>query len=70
MDRLEGSHSRVELLGVSVPKITVPVASGRNLAILVETAVRHHILNLKGYDARQVFVDRQLLAMDEAELRG
>ena len=70
MDRLEGSHSRVELLGVSVPKITVPVASGRNLAILVEAAVRHHILSLKGYDARQVFVDRQLQGIDEAELRG
>ncbi len=70
MDRLEGSHSQVEMLGVSVPKITVPVASGRNLAILVETAVRHHILSLQGYDARQVFADRQLKTMDEAELRG
>ena len=70
MDRLEGSHSRTEMLGVSIPKITVPVASGRNLAILVETAVRHHILSLKGYDARQVFVDRQLQMIDEAELKG
>ena len=70
MDRLEGSHAHAELLGVSIPKITVPVASGRNLAILVETAVRHHILSLKGYDARQVFVDRQLRMIDEAELQG
>jgi HPr kinase/phosphorylase len=70
MNRLEGSHTQARLLGVSIPKITVPVASGRNLAILVESAVRLHILSLKGYDARQIFVDRQLRMIAKAERQG
>ena len=59
MDRLEGSHSLREVLGVPVPRLTVPVAPGRNLAILVETAVRHHALRLRGYDASIDFAERQ-----------
>lgn len=67
MDRLAGSHTRDMLLGVSIPKITVPVAPGRNLAILVETAVRQHILRLKGYDASKVFASRQRQVIDAVE---
>jgi len=37
--------------GPAVPEVTIPVAPGRNMAILVETAVRNHMLKLKGYDA-------------------
>ena len=70
MDRLDGSYTHEELLGVSIPKITIPVASGRNLAIMVESAVRHHILRRKGYDARQVFVDRQLRMIEQAGPQG
>ena len=59
MDRLEGSYSSCNLLGVEIPQITVPVAPGRSLAILVEAAVRNHLLRLKGYDASRDFSDLQ-----------
>jgi HPr kinase/phosphorylase len=63
IDRLSGSLSVRNILGVTVPKITMPVAPGRNLAILVEAAVRHQILRIRGYDAGVDFVDRQARAI-------
>jgi HPr kinase/phosphorylase len=42
-----------------VPMITIPVAPGRNLAVLVEAAVRNHVLKSKGIDPAQTFIDRQ-----------
>ncbi len=59
MDRLEGSHSSRKLLDVEIPQTSLPVAAGRNLAILVETAVRQHMLSLDGYNAARDFIQRQ-----------
>ncbi len=59
MDRLKGSRSETSILGVSVPQISIPVAYGRNLAILVEAAAQNHALRLKGYDASDDFAARQ-----------
>ncbi|MFN2308495.1 MAG: HPr(Ser) kinase/phosphatase [Gammaproteobacteria bacterium] len=59
MDRLRGSRRSREILGIQVPEITLPVAPGRNLAVMVEAAARTHILATKGYDACQVFIERQ-----------
>jgi HPr kinase/phosphorylase len=58
MDRLSGSDTSRDVLGVPIPEVTVPVAPGRNLAILVESAVRNHLLKLDGYDAVEAFVQR------------
>jgi HPr kinase/phosphorylase len=63
IDRLSGSLSVSNILGVAIPKITMPVAPGRNLAILVEAAVRHQILRIRGYDAGVDFIDRQARAI-------
>ncbi len=65
IDRLEGSRRMRKVLGVEVPEITLPVASGRNLAVLVETAVRDHILKLKGYDAGLDFITQQQRMMEQ-----
>ena len=48
-----------EVLGVAVRKVVIPVAAGRNLAVLLEAAVRNTILQLRGIDSMQDFVDRQ-----------
>ncbi len=58
-DRLFGDVGRTRVLEVDVPVITLPVAAGRNLAVLVEAAVRSHVLKSKGIDAAQTFIDRQ-----------
>jgi HPr kinase/phosphorylase len=65
LDRLAGTYATTHLLGLDIPEVTVPVAPGRNLAILVETAVRNHIMRLKGYDAAADFVERQRQAIEK-----
>jgi HPr kinase/phosphorylase len=59
VDRLHASRDSVVVLEKEVPRITLPVAPGRNLAILVETALRSHQLMLSGYDAAADFNRRQ-----------
>lgn len=57
--RLYGDLSTQRILDVDVPQITLPVAAGRNLAVLAEAAVRVHVLKTRGFDAAQTFTDRQ-----------
>ncbi len=59
LDRLHGSRQSCQVLDVPVPQLTLPVAPGRNLAVLVESAARNHSLRLKGYDGATDFVARQ-----------
>jgi HPr kinase/phosphorylase len=59
VDRIQGSNSEVEILRVQINKVVVPVAPGRNMAILVETAVRQYMLRQRGYDSASAFTARQ-----------
>ena len=59
VDRLRPSRDNVSLRKKEVPRIVLPVAPGRNLAILAETAVRSHLLMLGGRDAAADFIERQ-----------
>jgi len=65
IDRLRGSLSSRTILGVAVPEITLPVAPGRNLAVLLETAARNQILRFRGYDASIDLIDRQARAVED-----
>jgi HPr kinase/phosphorylase len=66
MDRLHGSRQIRRIQDVQIPQITLPVGPGRNLAVLLEAAVRNHILYSKGYDASQAFIERQKLRLEKA----
>ena len=57
-DRLGISGETYELLGVPKPYVRLPVASGRNLALLVEIAARNHLMKLQGYDSAREFTRR------------
>ncbi len=59
LDRLEGGHNSKKILDIDIPEITLPVAPGRNLAILLECAARNHSLISSGYNAAQEFIARQ-----------
>lgn len=58
IDRLAGDTSHREVLGLDIPCITIPVAPGRNLAVLLEAAVRLYILRAKGIDPAHAFMAR------------
>lgn len=57
-DRLSGDTSTVRVLDMDVPRITLQVLPGRNLAVMVEAAVRDFMLKMKGFDAGAEFVRR------------
>jgi HPr kinase/phosphorylase len=66
-DRLGLRDDRYPILGVEAPLVRMPVAPGRNLALLVEVAARNQLLKARGYDAARRFAEQvdQMLAGGE-----
>jgi HPr kinase/phosphorylase len=58
-ERLPLHELSEDILGVTVRKVVIPVAAGRNLAVLLEAAVRNYILQLRGIHSTAEFVQRQ-----------
>jgi len=69
-DRISEPSDTREVLGVNVPRRTLPVAPGRNIAVLVEAAVRDQILRAGGYSASQDLVEKQELALARSSTRS
>jgi len=67
LDRLYGSRSVKTILDVPITEIKLPVASGRNLAVMVEAAVRNHILLESGHNASDEFIKRQQEHMQQKQ---
>ncbi len=64
-NRLTTRSGTQQILGVEIPTVTLGVAPGRNLAVLVEAAVRNHILLTRGIDSTREFIARQEAAIRE-----
>lgn len=64
-ERLPYEPLTQEVLGVPIQKAVIQVVAGRNIAVLVEAAVRNHILQLRGIDTYQEFVDRHRRVMEQ-----
>lgn len=67
--RLETQSGTERVLGVNIPTVTLQVKAGRNLAVLVEAAVRNFILITRGINSNQEFIARHRQAMSEAALQ-
>jgi len=63
-DRLAGIRETRDVLGLSVPVFKLPVAPGRNLAVMAEAAVRNHLLQLDGDYTEREITERQRACMD------
>ena len=63
-ERLPSSTQTEEILGLAIRKVVIPVEAGRNLAVLLEAAVRNTILQLRGIDTLKDFIIRQQKAME------
>ena len=59
VERLPLHELSEDILGVTVRKVVIPVAAGRNLAVLLEAAVRNYILQLRGIFSTREFIERQ-----------
>ena len=62
-ERLPLDSQYLDVLGLPIHMVKIQVAAGRNLAVLVEAAVRNTILRLRGIDTLRDFMDRQRAAM-------
>lgn len=68
LDRLSIRTETEAILNVNIRSVTLPVAAGRNLAVLVEAAVRNYILYMRGKDSTKEFLERHqsMMKNDEA----
>jgi HPr kinase/phosphorylase len=66
-ERLPYEPLHEEILDVQVLKVVIAVDAGRNLAVLVEAAVRNTVLQLRGIDTYQEFIARHQKAMEKPQ---
>ena len=64
-ERLPIDSQAEDVLGLQIKKVVIPVAAGRNIAVLLEAAVRNTILQLRGINTLEEFMERQRRAMDD-----
>ncbi len=64
-DRLQINAYSQQILDTTIPEVRIPVAAGRNIAVLVEVAARNHILQLRGINSTQQFIERHDRMMAE-----
>ena len=57
-DRIGLDEEKIEILGVDLPKITIPVKPGRNIAMIVEVAAKNNRQKSLGYNAAEVLNER------------
>lgn len=65
-DRIGLDEETIEILGVDLPKVTIPIRPGRNTAMIVEVAARNNRQKRLGYNAAQMLNER---IMSEIEKR-
>ena len=64
IDRFPLGRQTQDVLGLPIRKVVIPIAIGRNIAVLLEAAVRNTIMQLRGFDTMQDFMERQRKAMN------
>jgi len=58
LERLPLNATHQEILGIKIRTVNIPVVAGRNLAVLVEAAARNFVLQQRGIDTMQEFINR------------
>lgn len=54
-DRLGNMEDYEEIFDVKIPRITIPVKTGRSLSVIIESAAMNHRATLMGFDAKETF---------------
>jgi HPr kinase/phosphorylase len=69
-DRLGLDVTTTDILGIAVPLVVMPVAPGRNIAMLVEVAARNQVLRMRGRHAARELADRLERRLEQLADRG
>ena len=65
IERIGLEMQQEDIFGIKLPKVVLPVSSGKNLSTLVETAVRVHLLRASGYNAAQKLIEKHTAKLGE-----
>ncbi|MBO4107303.1 HPr(Ser) kinase/phosphatase [Streptococcus suis] len=57
-DRLGNGGDTIEIAGISIPQIRIPVKTGRNISVVIEAAAMNYRAKQMGYDATKSFEER------------
>lgn len=66
-DRLGNGNEEITFSGVNLPRVRIPVKTGRNVSVVIESAAMNHRAKQMGFDATKTFEDRltQLISKNE-----
>lgn len=68
-DRLGNNAEEIEFCGVTIPRIRIPVKTGRNISVVIEVAAMNYRAKEMGYDATKTFEDRLTRLIDQNEVK-
>ena len=68
-DRLGKNAEEIEFCGVTIPRIRIPVKTGRNISVVIEAAAMNYRAKEMGYDATKTFEDRLTQLIDQNEVK-
>ena len=68
-DRLGNNAEELEVSGVAIPRIRIPVKTGRNISVVIEAAAMNYRAKEMGFDATRLFEERltNLIAQNEVK---
>jgi HPr kinase/phosphorylase len=64
-DRTGLGRQTMDILGVQLPKVVVPLNPGKNLTVISEVVAMAHLLRFSGIDVAQAFNERLIKRMKE-----
>ncbi|GAD46114.1 serine kinase of the HPr protein, regulates carbohydrate metabolism [Streptococcus anginosus T5] len=67
-DRLGNNGEEFEVSGVSIPRIRIPVKTGRNISVVIEAAAMNYRAKEMGFDATKTFEERLTNLISENEV--
>ena len=60
-DRLNPVNETLNVLGLEVPMLTIPITEGKSLSVIIESAVINHTLKKQGFDSNEEFKEKYRL---------
>ena len=69
-DRLGNNPEELEISGVTVPRIRIPVKTGRNISVVIEAAAMNYRAKEMGFDATRLFEERLTNLIAQNEVRN
>ena len=68
-DRLGNNAEELEVSGVRIPRIRIPVKTGRNISVVIEAAAMNYRAKEMGFDATKIFEERLTNLISQNEVK-